>query len=288
MSQYDRTAEDVGNIIFLEHVNTRVPDQSLATLFYVTGLGLTRDPYLVTGTTNMWINVGRSQFHLPSGPAQVLRGHSGLVLPDREALLARLTGVAKDLDGTRFAFAEHADYVEVTCPWGNRIRCHAPGPAFGSLQLGMPYVALDVPSGTAAGIAQFYRDVMAVPASLGEEGGVAVARAQTGIGQELRFVEGDAAAAEFDGHHIAVYLADFSGPHGRLGELGVISEESNQFQYRFIDIVDPSNGKVLFQLEHEVRSLSHPLFGREHVNRNPAITNNAYVPGHQDLSWARA
>ena len=33
------------------------------------GLGLTRDPYLMTGVGNMWINVGRSQFHLPTGKA---------------------------------------------------------------------------------------------------------------------------------------------------------------------------------------------------------------------------
>src|SRR6516165_5225376 len=73
--KFDRAAEDLGNSIHLEHVNVRVPDQRLASLFYVTGLGLTRDPYLMTSDDNMWVNVGRSQFHLPSGKAQVLRGH---------------------------------------------------------------------------------------------------------------------------------------------------------------------------------------------------------------------
>ena len=34
---YDRTIEDIGNVVALEHVNTRVPDQQLATLFYVDG-----------------------------------------------------------------------------------------------------------------------------------------------------------------------------------------------------------------------------------------------------------
>ena len=33
-------AEDVGNIVSLEHVNVRIDDQSLATLFYIVGLGL--------------------------------------------------------------------------------------------------------------------------------------------------------------------------------------------------------------------------------------------------------
>src|SRR5579885_3567277 len=109
---FDRTTEDLGNVVALEHINVRIPDQRLATLFYVTGLGLTRDPYLMTGVENMWINVGRSQFHLPTGKPQVLRGHAGIVLPDREALLRRLGAVRGALAETRFAFTEHNDCVE--------------------------------------------------------------------------------------------------------------------------------------------------------------------------------
>ena len=59
--QYDRSAEDLGNVVGLEHVNLLVPDQGLATLFYISGLGLTRDPYLMTSVDNMWVNAGRSQ-----------------------------------------------------------------------------------------------------------------------------------------------------------------------------------------------------------------------------------
>ena len=43
---FDRTKEDVGNVQLLEHVNVTVPDQGLASMFYVTGLGFTRAPYL--------------------------------------------------------------------------------------------------------------------------------------------------------------------------------------------------------------------------------------------------
>src|SRR5688572_21738061 len=94
---FDRTVEDLGNCIALEHVNTTVPDQRPATLFFISGLGLTRDPYIQTGLGNMWINVGRSQFHLPAKDPQVLRGHTALVMPDREALLARLSEVKPKL-----------------------------------------------------------------------------------------------------------------------------------------------------------------------------------------------
>ena len=43
---FDRSKEDVGNVQLLEHVNVTVPDQGLASTFYVTGLGFTRDPYI--------------------------------------------------------------------------------------------------------------------------------------------------------------------------------------------------------------------------------------------------
>jgi len=80
--KFDRGSQDVGNILALEHVNVRIPDQVVATLFYVVGLGLTRDPYLMVGIENMWANAGQQQFHLPTGRPQVLRGCVGLVVPD--------------------------------------------------------------------------------------------------------------------------------------------------------------------------------------------------------------
>ncbi|MCX7365869.1 MAG: hypothetical protein NTV97_29185, partial [Alphaproteobacteria bacterium] len=153
--QYDRSAEDLGNIVGLEHVNLQIADQGLATVFYMSGLGLTRDPYMMTSIDNMWVNVGRSQFHLPTGKAQNLRGRIGLVLPDREALLTRLGRVAKMLEGTKFAFSEHEDHVEAICPWGNRFLCHDPAPRFGQIALGMAYVEFDVPAGAAPGVADF-------------------------------------------------------------------------------------------------------------------------------------
>src|SRR5258707_15609826 len=80
---FDRAAEDLGNAIHFEHVNVTVPDQRLATLFYVAGLGLTRGPYLMLSDTNLWVNVGRSQFHLPGGGPPVLAGPAGLVFSAR-------------------------------------------------------------------------------------------------------------------------------------------------------------------------------------------------------------
>jgi hypothetical protein len=284
--QYDRTIEDVGNVVILEHVNTRVPDQQLATLFYATGLGLTRDPYLMTGVGNMWINVGRSQFHLPTGKAQVVRGYTALVVPNREALVRRLHGVKEPLAGTRFSFKEHNQFVETTCPWGNRMRCFAPSERFGRMQLGIPYVELEVPRGTADGIARFYRELLHTAADVGEDAEGPFARASVGAGQHLIFRETEKPAPPFDGHHVAIYLSDFSGPYRRLLEKGLITEESDQHQYRFEDIVALDTGKVLFKIEHEVRSMRHPMYARPLVNRNAEQTNRHFAPGHEELSWS--
>ena len=274
-NQYDRGAEDIGNIVGLEHVNLQIADQGLATVFYMSGLGLTRDPYMMTSIDNMWVNVGRSQFHLPTGTAQKLRGHIGLVIPDRAALLARLARVGKLLEGTQFAFTEHANHVEAICPWGNRFLCHDPVSRAGQIVLGMAYVSFDVPVGAASGIADFYRRLFDTPASVDKS----TARVSVGMGQELLFRETEAPLAAYDGHHIQVYVANFSAPHRKLLERGLITEESNQYQYRFDSIVDPASGKALVQVEHEVRSMTHPLYARPLVNHNPQQTNRNYVQG---------
>ena len=98
--KFDRALEDLGNIVELEHVNVTIPNQEVATQFYVTGLGLTRDPYLITGVSNMWINVGRSQFHLPTNTPQVLRGCVGLIMPDLKSLVKRLKTIRTPLART--------------------------------------------------------------------------------------------------------------------------------------------------------------------------------------------
>jgi hypothetical protein len=283
---FDRAAEDLGNSIHLEHVNVQVPDQRLATLFYVAGLGLTRDPYLMVSDSNMWINVGRSQFHLPSGEAQVLRGHTGIVIAGREALLDRLASVARKLSSTAFAFSEHNDYVEAVCPWGNRVRCYEPDAArFGRITLGIPYVEFEVPMGAAPGICEFYPDIMGIPAELSNGDGT-VARAKMGKDQHLQFRETDRPQPEYDGHHVQMYITDFSGPYRALSERNLIYSEDNQYQYRFRDIVDLDSGKPLFTVEHEVRSATHPMYLRPLINRNPAQTNRNYAHGHDQWPWA--
>jgi len=285
MKQHDRATQDVGNIVHLEHYNCLINDQRLAVLFYVVGLGGTRDPYIFTGLDNMWVNFGRTQVHLPSrGPnpkPEVLRGVAGFVVPDLAALKQRLEFAGNEMKRVvpgipnKFSFSEKQDCIEAVCPWGNRIRCHAPSPEWGRTELGLAYVDFDVPPGTAQGIARFYSEVMKAPSRV--EGSRAIV--PVGASQKLFFSESNSTLAEYDGHHIQVYIADFSSPYEWLKKRGLVNMETDAHEWRFQWITDPQDGRKLFQVEHEVRSMKHPLFGRPLVNRNHGLTNVSYVPG---------
>ncbi len=280
----DHADEDVGNIISLEHINVQIPDQAVATLFYVVGMGFTRDPYLNVGLNNMWVNVGEQQFHLPTRPPQVIDGHVGMVLPDLQLLKTRLESVATGLKDTGFEYSVQPDHVAVTSPWGNRYRCYESDPAASDLSIGIPYVEFNVSPGSVPAILRFYRTVLGAPVVGDSNGGGAVGRVKIGRQQSLIFRETERPLAPYDGHHIAIYVANFSGPYGYLNERGLISEEVRNHQFRFKDIIDPEDGEKKFSLEHEVRSLKHTMYSRPFVNRDAAQTQRAYRRGWDALT----
>jgi hypothetical protein len=219
---------------------------------------------------------------------QLLRGTAGFVVPDLAALWSRLDFVAREMRRVApdrpnsFAFAQGNDCVELTCPWGNRIRCHAPSAAWGGVELGLVYLDFDVAPGSADGIARFYQQVMKAPAR--REGRCAVV--QAGAFQQLRFTETDGPIAEYDGHHFQIYLADFSSPYRWLQERDLLSLDVDPHEWRIQWICDPQDGQRLFQVEHEVRSMQHPLYNRPLVNRNTAATNLTYARGREAFSGA--
>jgi hypothetical protein len=285
MKQFDRAAENVGNLVHLEHFNCIIDDQRYAVLFYVVGLGATRDPYIFPGMENIWLNFGRTQVHMPSRAVpprfERLRGTAGFVVPNLDDLLKRLEHAGKEMDrivGSRreFSFSKKDNCVEATDAWGTRVRCHAPSAEYGRTELGLVYVDFDVPPGTAEGIARFYTQVMKAPAQASK------GRASVSVGkhQKLHFTETDKPLPEYDGHHIQVYIQDFSTPYTWLKERGLVNMETDAHEYRFQWITDPKDDRKLFQIEHEVRSMKHPLFNRPLVNRNHAITNTGYVAGY--------
>ncbi len=152
--------------------------------------------------------------------------------------------------------------------------------------LGIPYVEFEVPVGSADGIARFYKQVMAALATTADDAGGRVAKVSCGHAQALLFRETPGERPSFDGHHIQIYLAHFSGPHRRLGELGLVSQEGGRYLYRFNDIKDPETDTVLFTVEHELRSMTHPAFLRPLVNRNPARATGEYAAGIRDDEWS--
>lgn len=278
VAQYDRSSQDIGNIIGLEHLNVTVPDQGLAALFYVTGLGLTRDPYIDFGTLNLWVNVGSQQFHLPKEKPQVLRGTVGVNVPSLVALEERLTRLEKyygdQLKDTRFCWQKHQKHMRVTCPWGNQFHISEQD-ATGANSLGICWIEVDAAPGTTPGISRFYQEIMEAPCQH-EKGLCSV---KIGRFQTLRFREKTTALPDYDGHHIAIYLGNFSRPYERLLERGLITIESNHHEYRFQDICDPDSAEVLVTIEHEVRSMYHPMFARNLVNRDAQQSFSNYQPG---------
>jgi catechol 2,3-dioxygenase-like lactoylglutathione lyase family enzyme len=271
---FHRKTQDVGNIVFLEHVNLTVPDQETATTFYVEGLGFTRDPYMMVGTDNMWINVGQQQFHLPKGPPQHFRGHIGIVVPDLAALAERLQRVQDKLASTQFAYQVKKGLTTITGPWGNRFQAYEAGNGFQHSR-GIPYVEMLVTVGTVPGIKAFYQQCMRAPCEVKKDShGKAAARVCAGPGQQLVFRETTAPLPPYDGHHIAIYVADFSGPYTMLKKQRLISQEDNPFQYRFQEIVPPGTKQSIYTIEHEVRSLYHPLYKQPLINR----TGNEHLP----------
>jgi hypothetical protein len=285
---FNRTDGDLGNIVALEHVNLEIPDQSLATIFYVMGMGFTRDPYLMTGITNMWINLGSNQFHLPTGKPMVLRGNIFIVIPSRKALLERLGAVQHLLQDTEFTVQEHPNYVLVTCPWGNRLKCYEPSAEFGPVSLGMPCVEMLVDHGSVSPIARFYQEIMGAKAITGQDDQGIFARISVGPNQALIYREADSTDKRpYDNHHLQIYIADFSGPYERLLARNLVSKEDSTHQYRFKDVIDLDTGKVLHHIEHEVRSLLHPLYARPLINRNADQNIRNFVPGQEAYVWTK-
>ncbi len=274
--------ENVGNIMLMEHVNVQVPDQQVATLFYLVGMGFTRDPHMMVGLDNMWVNLGEQQFHLPTREPQVLRGHTGIVTLSLGGLESRLEGVKDKLEGTHFGYHREGDHIDVVSPWGNLLRCYEPSERFGNIVTGIPYVEFNVPVGTAEGIAAFYEKCLMAPAHVEDSAEGKAAIIEVGTYQKFIFRE-TADVPDYDGHHVAVYIADFSGVHKELAARGLVTEDPMNHQMRFKDIVHPDTGEFLFTIEHEVRGMRHPQYRRPLVNRMVGQFQEPRRVGNQTL-----
>ena len=107
-----------------------------------------------------------------------------------------------------------------------------------------------------------------------------------GAKQELRFRETGAAPAAYDGHHIQIYVADFQAVRA-LERARSHTEESDQHQYRFSHRQSVRQ-RHQFTIEHEIRSIRHPLYARPLVNRNPSQSNRSICRVHARCFDAQA
>lgn len=259
-----RTPE-LGSLVSLDHVNLRVPDQRLATLFFIEGLGFTRDPYRMTGTYNMWINLGQQQFHLPTTEPTPFPGVIGLVVPDLARIRERLERVAPMLAGTEFAWRESRGTLLVHDPWGRQLRLHAAGSLPALMPLALAYVELWVPPRSVGAIGAFYQQMLNAP----QAGGSPAKARWVAVGphQTLRFVERAGFKPYSHNNHIALYLTGYRAVYANLRKRRALMEKDRYEQFRFNRILNLKTGKEIISLEHEMRSLYHGDYTRALVNR---------------------
>lgn len=286
---------EVGGILHLEHVNFETPDHDMAVVFFMNGLGLTRDPYQRTDETNMGVNVGLQQFHLPRRGERTppFAGVVGLVVPDLAGVSERLSILEArgKFAGTPFRCERKGDTADITTPFGYRLRLHQAGSIAFLRPLGLAYVEVPVPPGRAAGIAGFYRRIMGGLAEVRELGGERCAVVTMGAHQSVRFVE--RALDDYATHsmHIAYYISHYNATRDALRRAVALFGDDGGELFFFDTLFDPDSGEPLFRINNEVRSVYHRDFMRPLVNRWPLewepFEDRTRVPAQAPTAAAR-
>jgi predicted enzyme related to lactoylglutathione lyase len=266
---------EVGGILHLDHLNFQVADHDLATVFFINGLGLTRDPYRRADETNMGINAGLQQFHLPRrGPTPPLPGTIGMVVPDLAAIRTRLTRLEHlgKFDGTGYTAGFDTDIAEITSPFGGvRLRLHASGTVPFLRSLGISYVEIFVPAGTSEAIAKFYATVFHATTTRETNDGAATTIVNAGPYQTVRFIERDVDSHDTHTFHLSYHVTHYNQVRDRIAAAGALKGQGTGQVFFFDRIFDPDTGATVLELVNEVRSVYHRDFMRPLVNRWPII-----------------
>jgi len=286
---------DLGCIVNFEHANIGITDQGLYSIFYYEGLGFTRDPFVQVSARNMWCNIGLQQLHLPIKPKeQMVGGTLGIIVPSLHSLVTSLEKVKEKLKDTHFSFelvdcTSHeylpsiTKYLFVTTPGGNKFSIFENNPTINYKGgLGMPYVELFCHRDTADKIAAFYKHYFGAHYAMERHGNSIIAKIFVGPNQVFIFKESDPnKVLQYSGFHVCVYVTDFSTIFNKFyndkliysyegDECETIDDAIRLRQFRTLRVVDPKQEGTktdLFHMEHEVRSLYHPMYLRPLVNR---------------------
>lgn len=236
----------------------------------------------------------KQEVFIAGSGAQRWRGEIELLYKDMEQLQAATKRVQallslEEFKGSKLSVPQVTDHSQgqaVTGPYGNRFvlriaepaRLLALGPASGLRKgsencsiVGLGAITLEVPVNAAEAGAQFYSEVLGFRKEHLADGRWAVIGGPN-LSQQLILSESATATEEELGEHMAIYISDFDNSFRRLQSRGLIwvnprfehldnattvDEAVQQNCFRFKDIVDTSTGRILFRLEHEVRSTQH-------------------------------
>jgi hypothetical protein len=265
---------EVGGIAHLEHINFEVADHDMVSLFFMAGLGFTRDPYTRSDEKNMAANVGMQQFHLPrmGRPTPPMHGVVGLITPELDAVKDRCDGLEKEgvFKGTPYAYEVKSDCHEIISPFGVKMRLHPTGGMPYPKVLGMPYVDLPVEPGKADGILKFYKKVMRATGAIEEIDGKKSASIVMGPYQWVRFIETEGLDSyDNDTFHIAYYVSNYNEVLDTIEDADAVFNGGQNQIFFFNKIFDPDTGDEIFKLDNEVRSFYHEDFMRPLINRWP-------------------
>ena len=272
-SNFGLTSPEIGRMLHMDHVNFETPDHEMATIFYMNGLGFTRDPYRRADEQNLGVNVGRQQFHLPKRGENTppFYGIIGLVIPDIVGIKQRCE-VLNDLgkfEGTPYGWLEEGNSVLMTSPFGYRLRLHSYGTLEFTKPMGIAYVEVPAPLGKAARIGKFYEKIVGAPVQISAVGGTEAAIISAGPHQEIKFIERELDDYDTYTMHISYHVTHYNQLRQTLKEHGSLIGLGEGEAFFFDKIFDPDTGELLMTVQNEVRSLYHPDFMRPLINRWP-------------------
>ena len=273
ISNFEVTSPEIGRMLHMDHVNFETPDHEMATIFYMNGLGFTRDPYRRADEQNLGVNVGRQQFHLPKRGecTPPFYGIVGLVVPDIDGIKQRFE-LLNDLGkfkGTPYGWLEEGNAVLITSPFGYRLRLHSYGTLDFSKPLGIAYVEVPSPPGKAKRVGNFYEKIVGAPVQISEVGGSEAAIISAGPHQEIKFIERELDDYDTYSMHISYHVTHYNELRQRLNEHGSLMGLGEGEAIFFNKIFDPDTGENLMTFQNEVRSVYHPDFMRPLINRWP-------------------
>ena len=268
---------EIGGILHLEHFNFEMLEHEMATIFFMNGLGLTRDPYRRIDENNMGINIGMQQFHLPRRRRKTppFFGEIGLIVPDLQVIRARLERLERmgRFEGTAYQITSVSENnLRVRSPWGISMRLWKAGVLPFQRLLGLAYFDIPVEQGRAAALSVFYEGLLKAPFRLENLEGETTAICTVGPYQYLRFRERDLDDYDLYDFHVAYYITNYNEVRDIAIRTGKLQGDGTG-QICFVEgAFDPDSGKTILPFQQEWRSVYHSDFMRPLVNRWPIIS----------------